>query len=104
MSNTTIIHRTRALQSAVVAALALACSDSPPPTGPAPVEIQPYSAASISWNKTARELITTRAMTNQTLQARTLAYLSLAQYNAIIIADGAKNGSYHPSLAAATAG
>lgn len=88
----------------MVAALALACSDSPPPSGPAPVEIQPYSATSISWNLTARELITARTVTNATLQARTLAYLSIAQYNAIVAADGAKKGSEQPSLAAATAG
>ena len=60
--------------------------------------------ASLSWNQTARELIASRAVTAPIAQVRILTYLSVAQYNAVVAAEDAKDGGDHASPAAAAAG
>lgn len=61
------------------------------------------AGSSVAWNTTARQLITLRGGGTPVTQARILAYLSVAQYNAIIAAEDAKNRGDHPSPAAAAA-
>ncbi len=102
--------RTRALHGVLAGALAVAaCSDST--TSPARDEPQSLSAvkfwdagSSVAWNQTARDLIASRGVTSPILQVRYLAYLSIAQYNAVVAAEDGKLGSQHPSPAAAAAG
>ena len=60
--------------------------------------------SSVSWNQTAREIIAARALTNPGTQARILTYLSVAQNNAIVMAEDTKDGGDHASPAAAAAG
>jgi membrane-associated phospholipid phosphatase len=90
------------------AAIALnACSDAA--TAPPDLTVR-YSAvkfwevgSSVGWNDVARQLIQTRALSPQA-QGRMLAYLSVAQYNAIITAENTKDRGDHASPAAAAAG
>ncbi len=96
-------HRTHARQRVQVAALALAlgaCSD---PTATPPEQVLlAASGPTLSWNQTARELIASRApVGGPTTQIRILAYLTVAQYNAIV---GAEDASGNASPAAAAAG
>ena len=97
-------HRTSFLQCGLAAGLALsigACSDDPT-TAPQPqVELLAVSGPTLSWNQTARELIASRAVTGPTTQIRILAYLTVAQYNAIV---GAEDATGNASPAAAAAG
>ena len=106
-SNTT----TKAARSilAVAAVLAVGCAETT--TSPVPEAAPSLSAvkfweagSSISWNRTARDLIASRAVANVATQARILTYLSVAQYNAIVAAEDARDGGDHPSPAAAAAG
>jgi membrane-associated phospholipid phosphatase len=102
-------QRTRILQSVLTAGLAIsACSEStmaPAREGPQLSAIKSWEAgSSVAWNQTARDLIATRAVTSPIAQVRILTYLSVAQYNAIIAAEDAKNGGDHASPAAAAAG
>ena len=88
----------RVLVAATTLALA-ACSN---PTDATPD--RPLLAAagpSLAWNQTARELIALRAAAPPTTQVRVLAYLSVAQYNAIVAAEDAAGNA---SPAAAVAG
>lgn len=91
---------------AAVAALALAlsvgaCSDST--TAPVPeIALLAASGPTLSWNQTARELITTRATALTTEPIRILTYLTVAQYNAIVGAEDA-SGNASPAAAAAAA-
>lgn len=62
---------------------------------------QPLS--SVAWNRTAQQLIAARAVTAVHLQSRILAYLSLAQYNAIIAAERPMRQHGGPASAAAAA-
>src|SRR5829696_3670889 len=62
------------------------------------------AGSSVSWNKTARDLLVSRAVTNPILQVRTMTYISVAQYNAVVAAEDAMDGADHPSPAAAAAG
>jgi membrane-associated phospholipid phosphatase len=62
------------------------------------------AGSSVAWNKTARDLIAARGGGTPVTQTRVLAYLSVAQYNAVIAAEDAKDGGDHPSPAAAAAG
>lgn len=97
-------HRTYFLPRGLAAALALAigaCSDDPT-TAPLPDrELLAVSGPTLSWNQTARELIASRAVTGPTTQIRILAYLTVAQYNAIV---GAEDAAGNASPAAAAAG
>jgi membrane-associated phospholipid phosphatase len=105
-------HHTRALLSALAAALSLsvgACSDpttpSLAPNGPQLAAVKFWEAgSSVAWNQTARDLIAARGGGTPGTQARTLAYLSVAQYNAIIAAEESKDGGNHASPAGAAAG
>src|SRR4029077_11831585 len=93
-------------------ALATACSDTPT----APVETSTGTSqiansavkfweagATVGWNQTARDLIALRAVAPP-LQPRVLAYLTLAQYNAIVTAEDTKDGGTNASPAAAVGG
>jgi hypothetical protein len=107
-----MFHRFRTRLSALIPALAVslgACSDptaSPlPTTGPQLSAVKFWEAgSSIAWNQTAREIITARGGGTPGSQSRILTYLSVAQYNAIIAAEDAKEGGDHASPAAAAAG
>src|SRR5688572_8663561 len=85
----------------VAAVLAVgACSEAT--TSPQPDGVSSLSAvkfwdvgSSVSWNKTARDLIAARGVGTPTGQSRVLTYLSVAQYNAIVAAEDAKDGSDH---------
>lgn len=97
-------HPTPTLHTAT-AALALlfgACSDDPTAAQAPERELLAAAGPSLSWNQTARELIASRAVTLQPTQARILAYLSVAQFNAIVAAEGAA-GYASPAAAAAAA-
>lgn len=101
---------TRALAAALAAALAVtACAEpvtSPPAAGsPSLSAVKFWNAgSSVSWNQTARDLIAARNVAAVAAQARILTYLSVAQYNAIVTAEDAKDGGTHASPAAAAAG
>ena len=107
-----MFHRARALWSALIPALTIAlgaCSDPTAstlvPTGPQLAAIKFWEVgSSVAWNQTAREIITARGGGTPGSQARILAYLSVAQYNAIVAAEDAKEGGDHASPAAAAAG
>src|SRR5215208_5181923 len=96
-------HRTYALHGLAAVALALslgACSDLTTSTVP-DRELLAASGPSLSWNQTARDLIASRGVPIAAAQARILAYLSVAQYNAIVAAEEAADKA---SPAAAAAG
>jgi membrane-associated phospholipid phosphatase len=105
-------HPFRTRLSVLIPALALAlgaCSDptaSPPAlTGPQLSAVKFWEAgSSVAWNQTAREIIAARGGGTPGSQARILTYLSVAQYNAIVAAEDAKEGGDHASVAAAAAG
>lgn len=85
-----------------------ACGDAPtaPASGGAELSVVKFweAGSSVGWNQTARDLIAARAVASPIAQVRILAYLSVAQYNAIVAAEDAKDGGDHPSPAAAAAG
>jgi hypothetical protein len=58
----------------------------------------------VAWNNTATQLIATRLVTSPALQLRILAYLSVAQYNAVIAVDRARESGTPASAGAAVAG
>jgi len=60
--------------------------------------------ASVSWNAIERNLLIKRRFADQNAAFRQFAYLSLAQYNAVIAAESGRNGATHPSEQAAVAG
>ena len=108
-------HINRLSLLAAVAALASACADTNAgPTAPAIGRSEvAYSAvkfweagATVAWNQTARELIAARPATSTgpTVQLRILAYLTLAQYNAVVMAEDTKDHGRHASPAAAVGG
>ena len=85
--------------AAIALALSLgACGD---PTASPPEEaLLAASGPTLSWNQTARELLTAR-VTGPSTPIRILAYLTVAQYNAIV---GAEDATGNASPAAAAAG
>ena len=102
--------RTLVRAAPVVLAIAIAaCSE---PTASSVIPTRPQLSAvkfweagsSVAWNKTARDLIAARGGGTPLTQTRILTYLSVAQYNAIIAAEDAKDRGDHPSPAAAAAG
>ena len=102
----------RARAAAAVAMLAVsACADSatgPTSTSfeasPSPDAVQFNDAlATVAWNAVARGL-TNKSPLSQQAGTRLFAYLSLAQYDAAIAAEKAKDNGDHPSPAAAVAG
>ena len=62
------------------------------------------AGATVSWNRTARELVAARVVASPAAQLRIFAYLTLAQYNAVVTAEDTKNGGAHASPAAAVGG
>jgi len=59
--------------------------------------------SSVAWNATARGLVASRAVGSPAVQGRIFAYLSVAQYNAIVAAEDTKDRGVHASPAAAAA-
>ncbi len=57
----------------------------------------------VAWNNTATQLIAARLVTSPALQIRILTYLSVAQHNAVIAVDRAREGGTLASAAAAVA-
>ena len=104
-------QRSHIMPGILAVALALsagACSDrvaSPfGPEAPRSAAIKFWDAgSSVAWNTTARQLAGARA-SSPVAQARLFGYLSIAQYNAIVAAEDAKEGGDHASPAAAAAG
>jgi membrane-associated phospholipid phosphatase len=106
-------HITRFSLVAGIAALATACAETntaPSGTDTGRSEIANAAVkfweagATVAWNQTARELVAARAVANPAAQLRIFAYLTLAQYNAIVTAEDTKNGGTHASPAAAVGG
>jgi len=63
--------------------------------------------ASVQWNLLLRDLISAKTGTsrpNQQATLRAFAYLSLAQYNAVVAAEDGKEGRVHPSARGAVSG
>jgi membrane-associated phospholipid phosphatase len=87
--------------AALTLALSLgACGDST--TAPVPkVELLASAGPTLAWNQTARELLAAR-VTGPLTPIRILAYLTVAQYNAIVGAEDA-SGNASPAAAAAAA-
>ena len=104
--------RPRAVLRVVPVVLAIAVGACNEPTASSLIPTRPQLSAvkfweagsSVAWNKTARDLIAARGGGTPLTQTRILTYLSVAQYNAIIAAEDAKDGGDHPSPAAAAAG
>lgn len=103
--------RTRSMQAAaLLAALALgACSEAPTSAVADGPQFQGAikfweAGSSVSWNKTARDLVVARAVSSPIAQVRIMTYLSVAQYNAVVAAEDGKDGPDHASPAAAAAG
>lgn len=95
--------------TALGVALALsACHDAPTA---APAATASASAvkfwnvgSSVAWNTTARELLPGSVHATPTGQPRAFAYLSVAQYNAVVAAEEANGNGARASVAAAAAG
>ena len=84
-----------------------ACSEPATSVGPTPPNQVRASAikfwevgSSVKWNRRSVALFRARGGN----PGRSMAYLSLAQYRAVLAAKDGKQGSQHPSLAAAAAG
>jgi len=102
-------HRVRALVlgSAALTLSLGACADpTATPSAPAGPQLSAVKfwdvGSSVAWNQMARDL--NPAGSSPAAQARLFTYLSVAQYNAIIAAEDAKDGGNHASPAAAAAG
>jgi membrane-associated phospholipid phosphatase len=98
--------RARWLTALTLTLAASACSDAP--SGPAhgsradTRERSHAVPASVTWNATGREIVAVRGA-SAVQQARIFAYLSVAQYDAILAAEDAKARGRHPSATAAAA-
>ena len=100
-----------AMTSMVIAAIFLsACTDDPTrfvqPTAPSVDAVKFWEAlATTRWNERATELLRQYPPTAngqaQAATSRILAYLSLAQYRAVLAAEAEKDRSTHPSVSAA---
>ena len=88
----------------------LACADSPTQIIEAPAPqlsaVKFWNAtASTRWNRRVGEFLALRPPSNgQAATSRILAYLSLAQYRAVLAAEKANDGPTHPSVSAAVGG
>ena len=109
MSRDTMTMTARSFLAAAAVLAVAACTE--PTTAPTPAGAPSLAAvkfwdvgSSVAWNQTARDLIAARNVAAVATQARILAYLSVAQYNAIVTAEDAKDGGDHASPAAAAAG
>ena len=110
-------YRRHLLPYVALAAFALAigaCTDAAPaPTMPGRPSLSAVkfweAGSSVAWNRTARELVAARAVNDATFRdparlMRIFTYLSIAQYNAVLAAEDAKERGNHASPAAAAAG
>jgi hypothetical protein len=110
-------YRSNLLPNVALAAFVLsigACADATSaPTMPSRPSLSAVKfwevGSSVAWNRTARELIASRAVTDATFRdparlIRILTYLSVAQYNGVVAAEDAKDRGNHASPAAAVAG
>jgi membrane-associated phospholipid phosphatase len=94
----------------IVAGALLACADSPSQVTPTPTaQLSAVKfwdvTASTRWNRRVAGLVALRPPANgQAATSRILTYLSLAQYRAVLAAEGGKDGSTHPSVSAAVGG
>ncbi len=103
-----MLYRTRTLTAALLTSIAVgACSDSGTSNGPTAPDRTSSSAvkfwevgSSVRWNRLAISLFRSRGGS----AGRTNAYLSIAQYRAVLSANDGGDGSMHPSPAAAAAG
>lgn len=101
-------YRPRSWLAALGAALTLgACSDAPSapdvvPTSSAAVKFWEAGSA-VAWNQTARDLLALRT-TSPVVEGRVLAYLAVAQYNAVNTAHDSVDRGLRPSPGAAIAG
>jgi membrane-associated phospholipid phosphatase len=94
------------LASLVALVAITACADSPVSTEPLQSRnaVKFWEAGStVLWNETAQALLTAR-VPNPVVQVRILAYLSVAQYNAIITAERTNAAGAKPSAAGSAAG
>jgi membrane-associated phospholipid phosphatase len=94
-------HAGRRIRVAALSVVLGGCGELATSTVPSR-ELPAASGPTLSWNQTARDLITTRAITTSGGQLRVLVYLSIAQYNAIVAAERAP-GNASPAAAAAAA-
>ncbi len=100
------LHAFRALLFVASAALS-ACADDPArtlrPTAPQRDAVKFWeNLASTRWNERAITLLASRPLANgSAASSRILTYLSLGQYRAALAAENGKQGSMHPSVAAA---
>jgi membrane-associated phospholipid phosphatase len=94
----------------LLALAAVACTDGPDralrPDAPNLSAVKFWEAgATTTWNERAAELITLRPPANsQAAVVRILAYLSIAQYRAVLAAEEGRSGPSHPSVPAAVGG
>jgi hypothetical protein len=102
-------HRARGIAIALAVIATGGCTDVVPvaPTGPAAPDQVSMSAvkfwevgSSVRWNRRGLALFRLRGGN----MGRNMAYLSLAQYRAVLAAQEGKEGAIHPSPAAAAAG
>src|SRR5919198_1110400 len=96
---------------ALVAAAAWGCAERPtelrrPPAGAQLDAVKFWEVtASTRWNRRAIDLFALRPPGNaQGATNRILAYLSIAQYRAVLAAERGKDGAMHPSASAAVGG
>jgi membrane-associated phospholipid phosphatase len=96
---------------ALVAAAAWGCAEKPAelrrPAAGAQLDAVKFweVTASTRWNRRAVDMFALRPPGNaQAATGRILSYLSIAQYRAVLAAERGKQGSMHPSVAAAVAG
>lgn len=99
-------HRRKALAALLLVVGAAACADrqSPAPTAPGVEGAATKfweAGASVGWNTTARATMAARGVAGPHVTVRILAYLSVAQHNAIVAADAAEHQGPPPSAAAA---
>jgi membrane-associated phospholipid phosphatase len=103
------------MRAALVSLLAFAlaaCSDrvtaptSRTPAHPIALSAVPFweAGASVRWNAIERDLLIRRGFGDPITAFRQFAYLSLAQYNAVIAAENGEEGATRPSPQAAVAG
>jgi len=100
------LHAFRAMLLVLSAAVS-ACADDPAltlrPTAPQRDAVKFWeNLASTRWNERAITFLASRPLANgSAASSRILTYLSLAQYRATLAAENGKQGSMHPSVAAA---
>jgi membrane-associated phospholipid phosphatase len=98
------------MRAIAVAVAVSACTDAPTrlvqPPAPARDAVKFWEAtASTRWNERAIALFGVRTLPNgQAAASRILTYLSIAQYRAVLAAEGGKDGAVHPSVPAAVGG